>query len=139
MSESADRGQDAVSLPRAARAPRMLLASLVVATLAVALAGFGAVSTRAAGTETPDPNALPLEVGDVIDVTGARVQCKVTMRGGARTLDCRRAGSLTGTYGALLTSRRVLVVRFKSEKVAQIVFSARHQGQAVACGPTRSC
>jgi hypothetical protein len=139
VSESPCRGQDAKSLARTARARRVLLAVLVVATLGVALAAFGAVSTRAAGTETPDPNALPLEVGDVIEVTGTRVGCKVTMRSGARTLDCRRAGNLTGTYGALLTSRRVLVVKFTSEKVARVVFSARHLGKAVACGPARSC
>lgn len=127
-----------MNLPGAARARRALLASLVVA-FGVALGAFGAVSTWAAETETPDPNALRVEVGDVIEVTGTRVKCRATMRKGARTLDCRRIGRLAGTYGTLLTSRRVLVVRFKSERVAQIVFEARHLGPAVACGPGRSC
>jgi hypothetical protein len=139
VSESERRARESTRSPVAARVRRTLLACLVVAALGVALGGFGAVSTWAAATERADPEVLTLRVGDEIEVIGSRVRCKATLRGGARTLDCRRAGPLTGTYGTLLTSRRVLVVKFTSQNVAQIVFSARHLGPAVACGPAQSC
>ena len=139
MNESAHRERGAKISLRVARGRTALLASLVVGTLGVAAGAFGAVSTWAAATETHDPNALPLAVGDVIEVTGTRVGCKVTVRAGARTLDCRRSGTLAGTYGALLTSGRVVVVRYRSRRTAEVVFSARHLGEAVACGPARSC
>jgi hypothetical protein len=116
-----------------------LPAALVLVTLTVVLAGLGAASTWAAAKGTTDPTALPLRVGDVIQVSGTRVGCKVMMRSGVRTLDCRRSGPLAGTYGALLTSRRVVVVKFRNADVAEVVFTARHLGRAVACGPARSC
>jgi len=49
------------------------------------------------------------------------------MRDHVRVLDCRKIGPHEGTYGAILSGRGVVVVRFENERVAQVVFSARHR------------
>jgi hypothetical protein len=72
------------------------------------------------------PQAVTLRLGDVVRVAGtADVGCKVRTHDGAPTLDCRRAGPLTGTFGAMLNRNEVLVVRFESAKTAKIVFSGQ--------------
>lgn len=76
-----------------------------------------------------------LTAGDIARVPDAQVGCRVVKRGAppATMLDCRRAGSLTGTYGVLLGPARVRVVRFESSGVARVVFTARHGGRATCC------
>jgi len=53
---------------------------------------------------------------------------------GARVLDCRRIGVLTGTYGTILSGTKAMVVRFRPSDPARIVFEAHH-GSA----RTRTC
>jgi hypothetical protein len=95
---------------------------------------------RPAGTASEQsPTAtdeLLLEVGDVVRVKDGAVGCRVTRSsafGGQKVLDCRRAGALRGTYGALLGDRKLLVVRFESGEVAKVVFSATHRKGFTRC------
>jgi hypothetical protein len=95
------------------------LAALAALALAVPAGAFALVG-RQHGAD------IPISLGDVVKVTGAPIGCIVRQHNGERTLDCRRAGQLRGTYGTLLTKSEVLVVRFESPKLAKIVFQARH-------------
>jgi hypothetical protein len=77
-----------------------------------------------------------LEVGDRFRVRGVGIGCRVAKIGelGGRTVvDCRRAGPLAGTYGAMVSEREVVVVRFRSGQQAKIVFEARHKGSSRRC------
>lgn len=74
-----------------------------------------------------------MRVGDVMEVEGAPIGCKVTRRGGRVVIDCRRAGRLAGTYGSLFDERRVRVTRFRSSDTAKVVFKAKHRGRAHRC------
>jgi hypothetical protein len=74
-----------------------------------------------------------MRVGDVMEVEGAPIGCKVARRGGRTVIDCRRAGRLTGTYGTLFDERRVRVTRFRSSDTAKVVFKAKHRGRAHRC------
>jgi hypothetical protein len=81
-------------------------------------------ASHAGGTESPP---ITLKVGDIIRVSGAPIGCIVSLQADVKTLDCRRIGSLPGTYGTLLNGQSARVVRFETASVAKIVFSARHQ------------
>lgn len=78
-----------------------------------------------------------MRVGDVMEVDGAPIGCKVTRRGGRIVIDCRRAGRLAGTYGSLFDERRVRVTRFRSSDTAKVVFKAKHRGRAHRCDGAR--
>jgi hypothetical protein len=111
---------------------RSLLITLVVLALAaVGLSLRSEGSARGAAGQT-----VVLRVGDVMEVDGAPIGCKVTRRGERIVIDCRRAGRLAGTYGALFDERRVRVTRFRSSDTAKVVFTARHRGRAHRCGDT---
>jgi hypothetical protein len=89
----------------------------------------------------PDPAAVPqtvLQVGDTIRVEGAAMGCQVTSRGGRPVLECRRDGSLSGTYGTFMSERKVTVARFRSSRTAQTILTARHGGDWRACGKSSS-
>jgi len=90
------------------------------------------VLTFRAGAEASS-RSITLRVGDVARVAGsADVGCKARQHDGAATLDCRRAGPLAGTYGAMLNKHELLVVRFTNDNVAKVVFSGRHKNQTYA-------
>ena len=108
---------------------RLLLLSILVLALAVvglALRGEGS----ARGDNATD---VVLSVGDTMRAEGAPIGCQVTRRSGRTVIDCRRAGSLAGTYGTLLDERRVRVMRFRSSDTAKVVFKAKHDGKARRC------
>ena len=48
-------------------------------------------------------------------------------------MDCRRGGQLAGTYGTMLSARKAMVVRYRSNSVAKVVFTATHGGGAHLC------
>jgi hypothetical protein len=73
------------------------------------------------------PASIRIDVGDVVSVAGAGIGCIVRQHDGAKALECRRAGSVAGTYGAIFDHRRVRVIRFRSGTVANTVFVARHR------------
>lgn len=87
-----------------------------------------------ARAQTPPAPAVVMKVGDRMTVEGSSIGCQVVRRGGRSTLDCRRAGSLRGTYGVLMTDRRVTVARFRSSRTAKEIFVGRHGGGYRVCG-----
>ena len=107
---------------------------LAVLVAAAAAAGIGLLQLEAHAFSS---DALMLSLGDRVRLERAAVGCRVTRLAGQGRqifLDCRRAGSLRGTYGAYVGEQRVLVVRFLDSRTARVVFSARHQGSAKTCG-----
>jgi hypothetical protein len=95
----------------------------------LALAGASAGAGRHSDT-------VVLARGDVARVADLPVACRVARRGvpPATMLDCRRAGTLAGTYGVLVGRWNVRVVRFTSAHEARVVLTARHGGKATFCG-----
>ena len=84
----------------------------------------------------PAPAAVPqtvLRVGDTLRVEGAAMGCQVTERGGRPVIECRRDGSLSGTYGTFMSDRTLTVARFRSSSTAQTILTARHGGGWKAC------
>jgi hypothetical protein len=100
------------------------LAVLALTALGLSLRG----EARGAAGQT-----VVMRVGDVMEVEGAPIGCKVTRRGERIVVDCRRAGRLAGTYGTLFDERRVRVTRFRSSDTAKVVFKAKHRGRAHRC------
>jgi hypothetical protein len=96
-----------------------------VALVAVVACTIPAI-VLAARSQT-DGQVLTVNIGDVVRIAGAgNVGCKVVRHSGFKTLDCRRAGRLAGTYGTLFNKREVLLVRFLGAKTAKVVVEARH-------------
>jgi hypothetical protein len=91
------------------------------------LIGLFSVPVTARGVEHRSrSDVVTLRMGDIVKVSGAPVGCVARQIDGFRAIDCRRIGSLSGTFGTILTSSRALVVRFDSSRTAQVVFVARH-------------
>ena len=112
---------------RRLRRRRLVVLVSALAALAVPAGAFG---WRASQGST-----IPLAQGDIAKVTGAPIGCIVRKQDGYPALDCRRIGPLAGSYGTILTSRKVLVVRFENQRTAKVVFSARHSKLGVhTCG-----
>jgi hypothetical protein len=65
-------------------------------------------------------------VGDTIQVRGQPVGCMVRRFQSRTVVDCRRAGTLAGTYGTLIDGAKVVVVRFESAREGKAVFTAEH-------------
>ena len=94
-----------------------------------------AVPAGAFGWRASQGSTIPLAQGDIAKVTGAPIGCIVRKQDGYPALDCRRVGPLAGSYGTILTSRKVLVVRFENQRTAKVVFRARHSKLGVhTCG-----
>lgn len=112
------------------RRPRRRRLVVLVSALAVLAVPAGAFGWRASQGST-----IPLAQGDIAKVTGAPIGCVVRKQDGYPALDCRRIGPLAGSYGTILTSRKVLVVRFENQRTAKVVFNARHNKLGVhTCG-----
>jgi hypothetical protein len=82
------------------------------------------------------PQQLVLKVGDTLRIDGSPMGCQVTLRGGRPVIECRRDGSLAGTYGTFISDRTVTVARFRSSRTAQTILTARHGGGWRACTTT---
>jgi hypothetical protein len=113
-------------------APRSRRLACTIAALALVVPGVAfAVGRQTAAQE----EAIPVAVGDIVKVSAAPLGCIVRFQNGLRALDCRKTGPLAGTYGAILTSRQLMVVRYASRKAGKIVFSAHHRRVRVhTCG-----
>jgi hypothetical protein len=105
--------------------------SLLITVAVLALTALG-LSLRGEARGAAGQTVV-MRVGDVMEVEGAPIGCKVTQRGERIVIDCRRAGRLAGTYGALFDERRVRVTRFRSSDTAKVVFKAKHRGRAHRC------
>jgi hypothetical protein len=111
------------------------LIMLVALAIALGLA-LARPAETASGSAKTAKDELILEVGDIVRVGDGAVGCKVTRSSafsGQKILDCRRAGALSGTYGALLGDRKLLVVRFGDGQVAKVVFTATHKKSFSRC------
>lgn len=106
---------------------------LLAATLLLVWPSLAGVSSS--GSAAVD-EAIVLAPGDEVRVAGAPIGCRVTRLaryGNQVFLDCRRAGTLRGTYGTYLGGRDVLVVRFRNAQTAKVVLRARHAGGTERC------
>jgi hypothetical protein len=104
---------------------------LLLAGIAAGIVISSSAADLFAATTPPE-----LEVGDRFRVRGVGIGCRVaniSELGGRTVVDCRRAGPLAGTYGAMVSEREVAVVQFRPGREAKIVFEARHKGSARRC------
>jgi len=104
-----------------------LMLAALVATAALVLPSAAGPAAAA------DPQDIVVKVGDHIVVDGHPLGCRVAELGGSVIVDCRRGGRLAGTYGTMLSSRKAMTVRFRSNAVAKVVFTATHNGGARRC------
>ena len=109
-----------------------MIRSLVFTTVAIVL-GLAALALQGRPARGNASQTVVLKVGDVMQVEGAPIGCRVGRRDGRLVIDCRRAGRLDGTYGTLFDERRVRVTRFKSGDTAKVVFKGKHRGRAKRC------
>lgn len=106
----------------------------LAALATVLLAGVGAVAAVPhEGANAAADAPIVLKIGDQVQVEGQPVGCRVARQSGAVVVDCRRAGALAGTYGTMLSSRKAMIVRFRSNTVGKVVFTATHRGGARRC------
>jgi hypothetical protein len=110
----------------------MRLLWLVSLLLVVASAGYRSL-LRSAFAEPTQAVPVMVEVGDTVQVSGAPLGCRVTAPRAVKTLDCRVAGPLAGSYGILMSSRRLQVVRFRTAHLAKVVFVADQHGAFRTC------
>jgi hypothetical protein len=112
------------------RPRRILFGGALAALLVLALLGsFVIRSALAASTSSP----IVVNTGDLIQVAQTHISCGVLRRGGANVIQCVAPPPLRGTYGAVMGDRRVLVVHFRNNATAKIVFTATQRKTATAC------
>ncbi len=131
-----DRRDDRLATP--GQGPPSSISRLVligfVLVIALGLAAWRPADILSAGHRSG--NEILIDLGDVVRVKDGSVGCRVTRRAGfpgQKLLDCRRAGPLPGTLGALIGQRKLLVVRFKEGGVANVVFTGTHEGDSATC------
>ena len=112
--------------------PRKVLPAAVLAA-ALGMAALGSFVIRPALAATRQ-SPIVVNVGDVLQVAGTHVSCGVIKRGGANVIQCLAPPPLRGTYGALMGDKRVLVVHFRNNTTAKVVFTALQRRTATACG-----
>jgi hypothetical protein len=110
----------------------MRLVALIVLLLSIPL-GPQIWSMHSAHAAASQDGPVFLDVGDSFQVAGAPLGCKVIERRGGKSLDCRIAGRLAGSYGTLMSATRLNVVRFTSGRVAKVVFTATQHGGFRVC------
>ena len=110
---------------------RRILIGGVVACL-LGLTVFGSFVIRAArATSAAAP--IVLNVGDLVQVAGTHVSCGVIRRSGANVIQCLAPPPLRGTYGTMMGDRRVVVLRFRNNTSAKVVFTAIQKRRSLAC------
>src|SRR5439155_11587515 len=110
---------------------RRILIGVVVACL-LGLSVFGSLVIRAArATNAAAP--IVVNLGDLVQVAGTHVSCGVLRRSGANVIQCVAPPPLRGTYGAWMSDRRVLVLHFRNNTTAKVVFTAIHRKSSSAC------
>jgi hypothetical protein len=127
---------------------RAFLVAWLLALTATSAVAFALSRSDGAAAQLPVPTpAVPvpgvpapttvsqtvLKVGDTLRIEGAAMGCQVTLRGARTVLECRRDGSLAGTYGTFMSDRTLTVARFRSSRTAQTILTARHGGGWRAC------
>jgi hypothetical protein len=110
---------------------RRLLA--VAAAVLAGATGTLALAPRDGANAASSPQPMVLKVGDRVAVDGEPLGCRVARQDGRTVMDCRRGGKLAGSYGTMLSARKAMVVRYRSNSVAKVVFTATHGGGARRC------
>ena len=128
---------------------RTFLVAWLVSLTATSAVVFALSRSNGAAAQVPVPTpAVPvpgvpaptaavqtvLRIGDTIRVEGAAMGCQVTRRGGRPVIECRRDGTLRGTYGTFMSENTLTVARFRSSHTAQTILTARQGGSWRACG-----
>jgi hypothetical protein len=119
-----------------AKGDTLIRLTAAAAVFATAIASWTLASATAGPAVELGGDTYILRLGDRVRVERAPVGCRATrlaQHGDRIFLDCRRAGQLPGTYGALVSGQDVLVVRFETANTAKVVFRARHEGAAERC------
>ena len=112
------------------RSRRILIGGVLGCLLGVAMFGsFVIRAARATNAATP----IVVNLGDLVQVAGTHVSCGVIRRSGATVLQCLAPPPLRGTYGTLMGDKRVLVVRFRNDTTAKVVFTAIQKRRSLAC------
>jgi hypothetical protein len=111
---------------------RRLLA-LTAAVLTGAAATMAVAPRDGADAASSAQQPVVLKVGDRVTVEGQPMGCRVARQDGQTVVDCRRAGQLAGTYGTMLSARKAMVVRYRSNTVAKVVYTATHGGGSRRC------
>jgi hypothetical protein len=112
------------------RSRRILIGGVLACLLGVAMFGsFVIRAARATNAATP----VVVNLGDLVQVAGTHVSCGVIRRSGATVLQCLAPPPLRGTYGTLMGDKRVLVVRFRNDTTAKVVFTAIQKRRSLAC------
>ncbi|MEN3311341.1 MAG: hypothetical protein V7645_670 [Actinomycetota bacterium] len=112
------------------RSRRILIVGVVACLLGLTV--FGSLVIRAArATNAAAP--IVVNVGDLMQVAGTHVSCGVLRRSGANVIQCLAPPPLRGSYGTIMGDKRVLVVRFRNDTTAKVVFTAIQKRRSLAC------
>ena len=109
---------------------RILLGGALVVLVGLALLGSFVIRSAPAGSSS---SPIVVNVGDLIQLAHTHISCGVLHRGGANVIQCVAPPPLRGTYGALMSDRRVLVLHFRNNTTAKVVFTAIQRKSSSAC------
>jgi hypothetical protein len=112
------------------RSGRILIGGAIACALAVV--ALGSFVIRAAHATSAAPPVV-VDVGDLVQVAGTHVSCGVVRRSGANVIQCLAPPPLRGTYGTVMGDRRVVVLRFRNNTSAKVVFTAIQKRRSLAC------
>jgi hypothetical protein len=112
------------------RSGRILVGGAIACALGVA--ALGSFVLRAAHATSAAPPVV-IDVGDLVQVAGTHVSCGVLRRSGANVIQCLAPPPLRGTYGTMMGDRRVVVLRFRNNTSAKVVFTAIQKRRSLAC------
>jgi hypothetical protein len=115
--------------PSMSRSGRIVIGGVIACAVVAVLGSFVIRAAHATSAATP----IVVNVGDLVQVAGTHVTCGVIRRSGANVIQCLAPPPLRGTYGTLMGDRRVLVVRFRNNTTAKVVFNAIQKGRSLAC------
>lgn len=109
---------------------RVLTAGTIVGVIGLALFGsFVIRSARATSASSP----IVVDVGDLIHVAQTHISCGVVRRSTINAIQCLAPPPLRGTYGTVMSDRRVQVIRFRNNTTAKIVFTATQKRASSTC------
>ena len=94
-------------------------ASLVIAILVAAIL---LVSRPAGATSRSTP--IVIDVGQLVQVAGTHVSCGVVQRSFGKAIQCLPPSPLARAYGTMMGDKKVLVVRFRNDTTAKVIFTA---------------
>ena len=98
------------------------------------VAGALALGWRETSRAGAAPGSFLLRTGDTLRIAKTDIGCAVARRNGETMIECLPAHRRAGAYATLTGDGRVLVVRFRTPKLANTVFHAKqHDPDATTC------